>query len=283
MGKLSNFVKNHPAISMYVMASILGVGMLSPIIAGVVPTDSIVLLIAAYSASLTGVILTIMVSGKAGLREMFGRLRIWRVGIGWWAFALVAILPMYLGGMVLGNLFIGSSLSLSHVPPLYMFIPFFIMKFLIDAGFGEELGWRGFLLPRMQARHNALVSSIIVGIVWGVWHLPFFVIDLDFPPYYELGQAYGVIPSLIGYIIFFMIPWSILYTWVYNNTKGSLLLVFVFHSSQAWFGLFMDPENLFGPYIGYTVIMAVTAIVVVRVYGAENLSHTNERIMIQDA
>jgi membrane protease YdiL (CAAX protease family) len=283
MEKISNFVKKHPAISMYVLASILGVGMLSPIIAGVVPTDSIVLLIAAYSASLAGVILTVIVSGKTGLREMFGRLGIWRVGIGWWAFALFALVPMYLGGMVLGNLFIGSSLDLSHVPPLYMFIPLFIMKFFIDAGFGEELGWRGFLLPRMQARHNALVSSIIVGTVWGVWHLPFFIIDLDFPPYYELGQAYGVIPSLIGYIIFFMIPWSILYTWVYNNTKGSLLLAFVFHSSQAWFGLFMDPDNLFGPYLGYTVIMAVTAIVVVRVYGVENLSRTNERIMIQDA
>lgn len=283
MGKMSNFVKKYPSISMYVLASILGVGMLAPIIAGMVPTDSIMLLIAAYSASLTGVILTAIVSGKAGLREMFGRLRIWRVGIGWWAFALFALVPMYLGGMVLGNLFIGSSLDLSHVPPLYMFIPLFIMKFFVDAGLGEELGWRGFLLPRIQARHNALVSSIIVGIVWGMWHLPFFIIDLGLPPYYELGQAYGVIPSLSGFIIFFLIPWTILYTWVYNNTKGSLLLAFVFHSSQAWFGLFMDPENLFGPYLGYTIIMAVTAIVVVLVFGAKNLSRTNERIMIQDA
>ncbi|MCM1986894.1 type II CAAX endopeptidase family protein [Methanococcoides seepicolus] len=283
MEEISNFVKKNPAISMYVLASILGVGMLSPIIAGVVPKDSIVLLIAAYSASLTGVILTMIASGKAGLRKMFDRLRIWRVGIGWWAFALFALVPMYLGGMVLGNLFIGSSLDLSHVPPLYMFIPLFIMKFLVDAGFGEELGWRGFLLPRIQARHNALVSSIIVGIVWGLWHLPFFIIDLDFPPYYELGQAYGVIPSLIGYIIFFMIPWTILYTWVYNNTKGSLLLAFVFHSSQAWFGLFLDTDNLIGPYLGYTVIITIIAIVVVWVYGAKNLSRNNERIIIQDA
>ena len=280
---MSAFVKKYPAISMYVLASILGVGMLAPIIAGLVPSDSMFLLIAAYSASLSGVILTAIVSGKDGLREMFRRLLIWRVGLWWWALALFAVVPMYLGGMVLGYLFIGSALDLSHVPPLYMFIPGFIVKFFLDAGLGEELGWRGFLLPRLQARYSALVSSIIVGTVWGLWHLPFFLVDLGLPPYYELGQAYGVVPALLGLTFFFTVPWTILFTWIYNNTKGSLLLAFVFHSSQAWFGLFMDPDNLFGPYLGYTAIMAVTAIVVVIISGAQNLSRTNERIMLQDA
>jgi membrane protease YdiL (CAAX protease family) len=280
---MSSFVKKYPAISMYVLASIFGVGMLAPIIAGVVPSDSMFLLIAAFSASLAGVILVAIVSGKGGLREMFRRLLIWRVGIGWWVFALFAVAPMYLGGMVLGYLLIGSSLDLSHVPPLYMFIPAFIMKFFLDAGLGEELGWRGFLLPRLQARYNALVASIIVGIVWGLWHLPFFLIDLGLPPYYELAQAYGVVPALLGYLVFFMIPWSILFTWLYNNTKGSLLLAFVFHSSQAWFVLFLDPDNLFGPYLGYTIIMAVTAIVVVLISGPKNLSRKHEKIMIHDA
>ena len=72
--------------------------MIAPMIAGVVPTDSFFILIAAYSASLAGVILTAIVSGRDGLREMFRRLLIWRVGIGWWAFALFALGLMYLGG-----------------------------------------------------------------------------------------------------------------------------------------------------------------------------------------
>jgi len=279
---MPNFVKKHPAISQTVLAMIIGGGMVAPMVAGVVPSDSMFLLVAAYSASLAGVILTAIVSGKGGLREMSGRLLIWRVGIGWWVFAFFAVAPMYLGGMVLGYLLIGSSLDLSHVPPLYMFIPAFIMKFFLDAGLGEELGWRGFLLPRLQARHNALVSSIIVGIGWGLWHLPLFMLEGQSPTY-EFGQTYGVVPALLGFTIFFLIPWSILFTWLYNNTKGSLLLAFVFHSSQAWFVLFLDPDNLFGPYLGYTIIMAVTAIVVVLISGPKNLSRKHERIMIHDA
>ena len=79
-----------------------------------------------------------------------------------------------------------------------------------------------------------------------------------------------------------MIPWSITYTWLYNNTKGSLLLAFVFHSSQACFEIFRDPDNLIGPYLVYTAILTVTAIVVVLVHGAKNLSRKHERIAIRD-
>ena len=279
---MSTLIKKYPAISMFVLAMAIGGGMIAPMVAGVVPSDSMFLLIAAYSASLAGVILTAIVSGKGGLREMFGRLLIWRVGIGWWAFALFAVVLMYLGGMILASLFSESTMDLSHVPPLYMFIPGFIIKFFLDAGLGEELGWRGFLLPRLQARHSALVSSIIVGIVWGFWHLPLFLLE-GMSPTYEFGQAYGVVPSLLGLTFFITVPWAILFTWFYNNTKGSLLLAFVFHASQAWFGLFMDPDNLLAPYLGYTAIMTVTAIVVVLISGAQNLSRKHERIQYQEA
>jgi hypothetical protein len=279
---MSALVKKYPAISQLILALLIGGGMIAPMVAGLAPTDSMFLLVAAYSASLAGVILTAIVSGKAGLAAMFRRLLIWRVGVGWWLFSLIAMAPMYLVGMVLGYLVLGSSLSLSHVPPLYMFIPGFIVKFFLDAGLGEELGWRGFLLPRLQARHNALVSSIIVGVVWGLWHLPLFMLE-GMPPYYEFGQAIGVVPALLLYTVFFNVPLSILFTWLCNNTKGSLLLAFVFHSSQAWFGLFLDPDNLIGPYLGYTAVMAVTAVIVVLVSGPENLSRKHERIAIQDA
>ena len=279
---MSNLVKKHPAISMYVLASLIGGGIISTIVAGVVPSDSMVFLIAAYSASLAGVILTAIVSGKAGLREMFRRLLLWRAGIGWWAFALVAFALMYLGGLVLASLFSGSTLNLNLNQPLYMIIPMIIMQFFLDSGLGEELGWRGFLLPRLQARHNALVSSIIVGIVWGLWHLPLFMLE-GMSPTYEFGQAIGVVPALLAYTVFIVVPYAILFAWLYNNTKGSLLLAFVFHASQAWFALFMDPDNLFGPYLGFAAILTVTAIVVVLISGAQNLSRKHDRIVIHDA
>jgi membrane protease YdiL (CAAX protease family) len=278
---MSNFVKKYPALSQLILALLIGGGMIAPMIAGVVPTDSFFILIAAYSASLAGVILTAIVSGRDGLRGMFRRLLIWRVGIGWWAFALFALGLMYLGGIVLASLFTGSPLQVSLAQPLYMFIPLLIMQFFFDSGLGEELGWRGFLLPRMQARYNALIAAIIVGIVWGLWHLPLFLVDV-LSPYYELGQMVGVIPGLLALTAFITIPWSILFTWLYNNTKGSLLLAFVFHASQAWFAILVDPNNMIAPYIGYAAVMTITAIVVALVYGPKNLSRKHDRIMLQD-
>ena len=279
---MSNLIKRYPAISQFVLALLIGGVMIAPMVAGVVPSDSMFLLIAAYSASLAGIILTAIVSGKVGLKEMFRRLLIWRAGIGWWVFALIAFALMYLGGLVLAALFSGSTVSVNLAQPLYMFFPLFIMKFFLDAGLGEELGWRGFLLPRLQTRYSALVSSIIVGIVWGLWHLPLFMLE-GMSPTYEMGQAWGVVPALLGYTVVVVIPYSILFTWMYNNTKGSLLLAFVFHASQAWFELFRDPDNLIGPYIGFSAILFVTAIVVVLISGAKNLSRKHERIMIKDA
>jgi len=279
---MSNFIKKYPAISILVLSQIIGVGMIAPIAAGLVPSDSALFLIAAFSASLAGIILTAIVSGKGGLRELFGRLLIWRVGIGWWAFALFALGLMFLGGMVLAAVFSGSALNLRFAQPLYMFIPLLVIRTLTDSGLGEELGWRGFLLPRLQARYSALAASIIVGIVWGLWHWPLFLME-GLPPYYEFGQMVGVIPGILALVFFLTVPWSILFTWMYNNTKGSLLLACVFHGSQAWFTIMVDPDNMMIPYLGYMAIMTVTAIVVVLISGAKNLSRTNERIMLQDA
>ena len=250
-------------------------------VAGLIPSDSGVILVAAYSASLAGVILTAIVSGKAGLRAMFARLLIWRVGIGYWAFSLIAFALMFLGGTVLAALFSGSTLHVNLNQPLYMIVPMIILQFFFDSGLGEELGWRGFLLPRLQARHSALFSSLILGIAWAVWHLPLFMLE-GMSPTYEFGQAIGVIPALLAYTIFIVIPYAILFTWMYNNTKGSLLLIFVFHSSQAWFELFRDPNNLFGPYLGFAAILTVTAIIVIISSGTKNLSRKNERIILQD-
>ena len=279
---MSNFIKKYPAISILILSQIIGVGMIAPIAAGLVPSDSALLLIAAFSASLAGVILTAIVSGKDGLRELFRRLLIWRVGIGWWAFAVFAVGLMFLGGMVLAALFSGSALTLSLAQPLYMFIPLLIMRTLTDSGLGEELGWRGFLLPRLQARYSALVASIIVGIAWGLWHWPLFLME-GLPPYYELGQMYGVIPGLLALVFFLTVPWSILFTWMGNNTKGSLLLACVFHGSQAWFAILVDQDNMVAPYFGYMAVMTFTAIVVILISGPKNLSRTNEKKIIRDA
>jgi hypothetical protein len=90
-----------------------------------------------------------------------------------------------------------------------------------------------------------------------------------------------------SFILINQLPWSIFYTWIYNNTKGSLLLVAVLHGAEVWVNYWMissaiDPNNA-DNYWGYGVVMLVVAAIVVITNGAKNLSRKHERIIIQDA
>jgi membrane protease YdiL (CAAX protease family) len=102
-------------------------------------------------------------------------------------------------------------------------------------GLFEEIGWRGFALPYLQQRYSALTSSLIIGLVWALWHVPFFV---------------GAIPFPWEDLVFFVplvIVCSIIFTWVYNTTDGSLLAVILLHgainSEQHLSGWHMLPDT----------------------------------------
>ena len=86
---------------------------------------------------------------------------------------------------------------------------------------GEELGWRGFVLPRMQARHSALKASLLIGILWGPWHLPLWLTGTESHPI-----------SLYPAFVVAVIASSVFYTWLYNNTGGSLLIVVLYHAAS---------------------------------------------------
>jgi len=90
---------------------------------------------------------------------------------------------------------------------------------------GEEIGWRGYVLPRLQAKHTALAASLILGVIWGFWHLPKFLSHWN-----TVSFAWFMVHTLAG---------SVLYTWMYNGTKGSLLLVTLFHASANTAGMFV--------------------------------------------
>jgi len=129
----------------------------------------------------------------------------------------------------------------------------------------EEAGWRGFALPRLEARHTALVSSLILGALWAGWHIPLYV---------EGGAASPGIPLPIFFVILLVL--ATLFTWLYNNTGGSLVVTTLAHFSFNLTGAFiigtfgLIPMNLFfmtaGPMLGLMVI------VVVLYFGPRNLS-----------
>ena len=287
---MSNFIKKYAIACYYILALLFGTGITYMVVQHILPSGFIFL--AAAGASVSGIIITGIADGRAGLKLLFGRLLIWRVGIGYWLFAVLFLAPAILLGSAPNPLFRGNPIDFSNLQPLYQIVPMFIM-FIITAGLGEELGWTGFMTPRLQARYNALVSSIIRGILWGFWHFPLFLYSgLDHPslaefPYSGWVSQKGFLIAMGAFILINQIPWSIFYTWIFNNTRGSLLLVAVLHGSEVWVAYWMlstgvDASN-FDNYWGYGIVMVVTALVIVLYNGARNLSRKHERIKYQEA
>jgi len=228
----------------------------------------------ALSSSLAAIVLVMVESRKGGLRELLGRILIWRVGIHWWAFALFfAIIPS-VAALYLFSLFGGPPVDWSGLQPLYTVVPMFVML-TIAAGIGEEFGWRGFLLPRLQTRHNALVSSLMVGVAWATWHIPLFFIKGT--TQYEIQSQGGLLPAILGYSIFVIVS-SIQFTWVFNNTKGSVLLAAVLHgASNAWGGYIDVYRGYFGGIITFMIVSVLISTLIVLLAGSTNLSRTNKR------
>jgi membrane protease YdiL (CAAX protease family) len=283
-----SFVHRYPIVSFYILALALGAGTVYLVVRGVLPTS--LALAAALSASIAGIIMTAVEDGRAGLKLMLSRLLIWRVGIGYWLFAILFLVPAILLGSVVNPLFNGDPISFSNMKPAFEILPMFI-SFFIVAGLGQELGWTGFLTPRLQARFGALTSCVIRAILGGIWHLPLFLYSrsqlpalADFPYSGWIAQK-GFLVAIVALILMFLLPWSIFYSWIFNNTRGSLLLVAILHGSEIWVAYWMlntgiNPSN-FDNYWGYGAVMVLIAIIIVIMTGSQNLSRKRKRIVHQ--
>lgn len=180
---------------------------------------------AAFGPSLAGILLTLKEKGWSGVGGLFRQgfnLHFRKI----WLLPILLLPPLIFTGATLLSAIIGkTALDLSIVtnPPVAIVAPIMI---LFTAGpLQEEFGWRGYALPRLQLRFNALVSSIILGIVWWLWHLP-----LVFIP----GKFMVDNLPLFGMLMIEIVLTSVLFTWIYNNTGGSILATLLFHTSMNW-------------------------------------------------
>ena len=232
----SSFLHRYPIASFYILALALGAGTVYLVVKGVLP--AVLALASALSASIAGIIMTAVEDGRAGLKLMLSRLLIWRVGIGYWLFAILILVPAILLGSVVNPLFNGDSISFGNMKSALGILPMFI-GFFIVAGLGQELGWTGFLIPRLQVRFGALTSCFIRAILGAIWHLPLLLYSrlqpqalADFPYTGWIAQK-GFLVAIVTMTLLFLLPWSIFHSWIYNNTK-SRLLVAILHGSEIW-------------------------------------------------
>jgi membrane protease YdiL (CAAX protease family) len=232
-------------------------------------------LFGAFGPCLAALITTALYDGRAGFRDLFRRLVTLRVGLQWYAFVLCwpAIVSLAKSGIAVA---LGSTppdfsrppfLTLYPLPPEVLemtpwpaFLPFvFLQQTLLGSSMGEEPGWRGYALPRLQSQQSSLRASVLLGVVCSAWHLPQW-----------LTEGHPVAQTPWGWTVLGLIAASVLFTCVFNHTRGSLFMAILFHTSIAVTGLFLASAEAH-PAIEVILNWGLAA-AVIAVCGAKRLS-----------
>jgi len=201
--------------------------------------------------------LTFLNEGMEGVKNL-GR-RFWNLKMAkLWLLISFALFPILYGAsFIIGFLLEGTVPVLVWLSDPSLLLSMVVISFF-GAGFAEEFGWRGYALERLQAKWNALISSLILGMIWAFWHFPLWYIE---------GDVHQISPFfLFALTIVFL---SILFTWVYNNAEGSILVVVVLHTTYN----VMSKLGLLSPMAGviYIILFFGLALVVIPVFGYKKL------------
>jgi hypothetical protein len=190
--------------------------------------------------------MTALVSGKAGLRELLARGLRWRVSPAWWAAALLT------GPALVAAVLFGLSLySADFVPGLLTtnnklaLVIFGLAWGLVGGGLLEELGWTGFAVPTLRERYGALTTGLIVGVLWGTWHLL-----IAFWASRGLAGEAPLVGFIGGFLAFYFVAlpaYRVLMVWLYDHTR-SLLLVMLMHAVLSASTLILQPAAARGQF-----------------------------------
>jgi membrane protease YdiL (CAAX protease family) len=200
--------------------------------------NAIFRIVGSLMPSLMAIIFTNHFHGRKGLKELLKKLTIWKVNPLFYAFILFySVASFYIPSFVciiagedykiqIKNQIFGFNLD----NPLSLLVCLLVI--LIFGGpLGEELGWRGFVFPMLQKKYTPLLSGIIVGVIWACWHIPMFLFHIE---------------GYDDFIVYLLqtISLSIMYTWMYNYVKGSILIPILYHCIDNFIPSICFPEFL---------------------------------------
>lgn len=219
----------------------------------------------ALGPCLAAFIVTAMTGGKTGVFNLARRIVQWRTGFIWYLVALFGPVALFLLAVTIIGLNSGDWSALKQFGSSDEFPQFGLVTLwlfhIFTFGFGEEIGWRGFALPRLQQKYNALVATLILSLFWALWHVPTFF----YRPGYSSMDLFGV----IGWL-FSIAMGAVLLTWLYNSSRGSILIVSLFHGSVdiafTSKGVGADIMNLMG------TLMVIGSIAVILICRPSRLS-----------
>ena len=206
-----------------------------------------------FIPALMAISLTALSEGKIGVQSLLGKLAQWRVSFKWVIIAVALALMMRLTISLI-------ALAMGMIPAIQLrpmspaqFVVLALILFIF--AIPEELGWRGYALPKLLEHRSPLVAGLIVGVLWGSLHLA-----LHLP-----GMTYAGLPLLPT--LFQLIGLSVLITWLYTRTGGNVLLTSLFHAAQSFFVIVNEgipPTQLVwlmaGVYLGLAIIIVIVAV-----------------------
>jgi membrane protease YdiL (CAAX protease family) len=200
---------------------------------------------------LAAILVTWASEGRQGLKELGSRMVKWNVRPIWW---IVALSPLAIGlatALAL-NAFAGSQISLRTIGEVQFLPPLglgALLLWIVTFGIGEETGWRGFALPRLQFGRSAFAATVIVWFFWALWHLPafFYLYDPSIAPLWLIGQFAG----------------AILFTWLFNSASGSILMVALWHGCFNFISSSQSGDGLLAAIVSTIVMLWAVAIVIV--------------------
>jgi membrane protease YdiL (CAAX protease family) len=187
-------------------------------------------------------VMSAVLYGRQGVADLLKQITHWRVGVVWYLFALFSTLVIGLAAIGTHAL-AGAAIAAFNLHILPALVP-------LPAGLPEEYGWRGFALPHLLKKRSALVASLIIALFWVLWHIP-------------ISPALKHV-SFLGLFLLEAIPLSILFSWLYINSRGSILLVVLYHLVyNTVVNMLNIPTSisLWAVYIGLNWVLAVIVVI----------------------
>jgi membrane protease YdiL (CAAX protease family) len=219
-----------------------------------------------WAPGIAASVVSMIVAGRAGVKDLFRRFLIWRVGVQWYLVGIFLLAGVILGGIGLHVLFGGAApvVPIAGAPVsliLFAFTVTVIVGALVNT---EEIAWRGFALPQLQSRYGALTAALLIAIPESLFHLPHFW-NLDSVFYQNVG---------LFWFTAFTVAIVFIYTYIFNKTHGSLLIVTILHASQnAWANLLSD--NTLRPFQFTVALMWMIALALIFITKGQ-LGHETE-------
>jgi membrane protease YdiL (CAAX protease family) len=231
-------IKRYPLPTFFALTFLISWGIWIPLIlsldlSGGLPASAVPLAtLGVFGPSIAGLLMSGLGEGWEGVKALLRRLVDWRSGGRWYLVIGLGVPLLYLLSLLV---FVLTRDEVVGFDPGRWATIFPILAYgLLSGPLGEELGWRGFALPRLLRRWNALLSSLVLGLVWGAWHLPLF--------FWEIPGLSPPIP-FANYLLS-IIAFAILITWAFQGTRGSLFVAVFFHlwmNSVASYVAFLFP------------------------------------------